>query len=1057
MVAGILSGFISGLLLLFSFKGIYSRAEYLGIPICGTLGQVPLGHMSPLTALLFSLSALSLLSITASFFSTRKVQQKIVARGAAAVVALVAYVLILAYFVGLPLLYGKDIIPPALPTSLAFAALGAALLGFSGAQDIESASGKNFKTDPSYPLLMVFLVLAIGIITCGLLYHKNHENHYRAEVERQLSSIAELKVSDLMQWRRERLGDALLLHDNENFTGLVGRFLAKPDDADARTRLYAWLAKIQMVYAYDRVCLHDAGGVERMAVPAKPEPPASAFTQSAAEVLETKKVTFRDFYRSDVDNRIYLSVMAPILDGQNNDRTLGILALRIDPERFLYPLICRWPGTSHSGETLLLRKEGDAALFLNELRFQQNTALSLRAPLTRTEMPAVKAIRGEEGIVDGRDYRGVPVIADVRPVPDSPWFMVTRMDVSEIYAPAKERLWMMIVIITALLLGAGMAASLVWREQRVRFYRERYQMAETLKESEERYRELFAQAADPIAIVDPDTMRILEANGKASELLGYSRKELVQMKIPDLDVVESAKEVSLHTAAILKQEGDTFETRKKRRDGQVIDIEVTARAIKLGGKRVIQAVWRDITERKRAELEKQTLVEFLQLVNSSTDTRDLIERVVRFLQRQSGCEAVGVRLREADDYPYFEAKGFPREFISLENNLCSRDAGGNPIRGSGGNPVLECMCGTVICGRFDPSKPFFTANGSFWTNCTTQLLASTTEADRLARTRNRCNGEGYESVALVPLHVGNQRLGLLQLNDKRKGIFTKEAVALWERLAGYLAVAITKFRMDEKLEGVNAELSSKNKEMEQIIYVTSHDLRSPLVNVQGFSRELERAIQDLEMLLRSDDIPLAVIEKTRGILKGDIPEALGYIETGINKMDQLLSGLLKLSRMGRVALTIETIDMNRLIRNVIDSFEFQIKEKRVAVEVLELPSCKGDASQINQVFSNLLDNALKYAKNNRIASVRFSGTIENRRCVYCVEDNGLGIAPEHQQIIFEIFHRLNPEETQGEGLGLAIVQKTLSRLDGKVWVESELNKGSRFFVSLPTATKGKEE
>jgi PAS domain S-box-containing protein len=109
------------------------------------------------------------------------------------------------------------------------------------------------------------------------------------------------------------------------------------------------------------------------------------------------------------------------------------------------------------------------------------------------------------------------------------------------------------------------------------------------------------------------------------------------------------------------------------------------------------------------------------------------------------------------------------------------------------------MCGNVICGRFDPSKPFFTQRGSFWTNSTTQLLASTSEADRQARTRNRCNGEGYESVALMPLRVGEERLGLLQLNDRRKGRFSPEIIALWERLADHLAVALAKFRADEKL------------------------------------------------------------------------------------------------------------------------------------------------------------------------------------------------------------------------------------------------------------------
>jgi PAS domain S-box-containing protein len=209
---------------------------------------------------------------------------------------------------------------------------------------------------------------------------------------------------------------------------------------------------------------------------------------------------------------------------------------------------------------------------------------------------------------------------------------------------------------------------------------------------------------------------------------------------------------------------------------------------------------REITERKRAEFERETTIEFLRLVNESASTRELIEVVVGFFQQKSGCEAAGVRLREGDDYPYFEARGFPQDFIKVENTLCTRDSAGEIVRDSTGNPVIECMCGNVICGRFDPSKPFFTSEGSFWTNSTTELLASTSEADRQARTRNRCHGEGYESVALIALRFGEEHLGLLQLNDRRTGLFTSEVITLWERLAGYLAVALAKFRAEEALQ-----------------------------------------------------------------------------------------------------------------------------------------------------------------------------------------------------------------------------------------------------------------
>jgi PAS domain S-box-containing protein len=239
----------------------------------------------------------------------------------------------------------------------------------------------------------------------------------------------------------------------------------------------------------------------------------------------------------------------------------------------------------------------------------------------------------------------------------------------------------------------------------------------------------------------------------------------------------------------------------------------------------------DITERTQADLEREVAVEFLRLVNESTATQDLVAASIGFFQRRSGCEAVGMRLRDGDDFPYFEARGFPPEFLQLENSLCTRDLDGQLVRDSAGDPVIECMCGNVICGRVDPAKPFFTPHGSFWTNNTTQLLASTTEADRQSRTRNRCNGQGYESVALVPLRVGSERLGLLQLNDRRPGMFSAAKMAYWERLAGYLAVALARLRAEEALQNERQLLETVVMRMPAAVSLAEGDeLRLRLVN-----------------------------------------------------------------------------------------------------------------------------------------------------------------------------------------------------------------------------------
>jgi signal transduction histidine kinase len=130
-------------------------------------------------------------------------------------------------------------------------------------------------------------------------------------------------------------------------------------------------------------------------------------------------------------------------------------------------------------------------------------------------------------------------------------------------------------------------------------------------------------------------------------------------------------------------------------------------------------------------------------------------------------------------------------------------------------------------------------------------------------------------------------------------------------------------------------------------------------------------------------------------------------------------------------------------------FEFRLKEGNVKMEVTELPFCMGDEMKLNQVFSNLFENALKYLGNSKPGIIRVSGYKEDGQSVYCIEDNGVGIAPEHIDKIFEIFHQLEPASSSGEGLGLTIVQWILQRHNGKIWIESEPGKGSRFYISLP--------
>ena len=242
------------------------------------------------------------------------------------------------------------------------------------------------------------------------------------------------------------------------------------------------------------------------------------------------------------------------------------------------------------------------------------------------------------------------------------------------------------------------------------------------------------------------------------------------------------------------------------------------------------------------------------------------------------------------------------------------------------------------------------------------------------------------------------------------------------------------------------ELKQKNKELEGIIYVASHDLRSPLVNVQGFSRKLVKNCAELDRILSKLDLDVATRTLLEPILKVNIPKSLGFITGSIEKIDGLLSALLRLSRLGRAALCFGNLDMQDILSKIVDSMTYQIETCGARIELGPLGACFADREQVIQLFSNLLDNAIKYRSPERPLLVRVFREEFAEGVRYCVEDNGIGIPHDHQDKIWEIFQRLNPGDSEGDGLGLTLVRRIIDRLGGSIWVESEPGLGSRFYV-----------
>jgi PAS domain S-box-containing protein len=445
----------------------------------------------------------------------------------------------------------------------------------------------------------------MGIAIAGRLYYAKEKAHLADEIQRQLSAIASLKVQQIVGWRAERLGDVASIADNPLVAREVRRSLDEAADPARWRDLTTWLASLREHYQYQRAVLFDDRGQPRLDLG---DPGTVEGVQERAlieEAQRTRKIVFADLERDPTSGTIHLDLLAP-LSLPAEKHLVGFVLLRTDPRRYLYPLIQSWPTPSRTAETLLVRRDGDSVVFLNDLRHRPGTALSLRFPLSEERLPAAMAAREQEGLIEGRDYRGAEVLAAVRRIPGSPWRIVAKMDQSEVYAPIQERAEQVMIFAIALIAMAGTGVAYLWRREQIRFYRREREAELQRLALLERYEDLTRHANDIILVIDR-AGRILDANERAVSSYGYFREDLLRLNVRDLRSPELVEGVDAALAQVEAAQGLVFETVHRRRDGSTFPVEVSARLIEVDGKHLYQAIIRDISERRRAQEALETV------------------------------------------------------------------------------------------------------------------------------------------------------------------------------------------------------------------------------------------------------------------------------------------------------------------------------------------------------------------------------------------------------------------------------------------------------------------
>lgn len=347
-----------------------------------------------------------------------------------------------------------------------------------------------------------------------------------------------------------------------------------------------------------------------------------------------------------------------------------------------------------------------------------------------------------------------------------------------------------------------MAIAIIWiyRQRQVRLYwrlhateQRKNQAHAALRESEELHRNILQTARDGFWLVDMQG-RLLEVNDAYCRMSGYSAPELLAMHISDLDAAETHDTTTAWILKITSQGETRFESLHRRKDGGTFTVEVSAQYQPIKDGRIV-AFFRDITARKQAETYRDMGAEIMRILNEPETTQDILQRVLATVKVRTGLDAVGLRLKEGEDFPYIAQVGFPKDFLQTENTLIEHAANGAICRDKDGKASLECACGLVISGQTDPANPLFTRGGSCWTNDSFQWLNLPPGQNPLRHPRNICIHQGYASVALVPIRDKDGITGLIQFNDRRKGCFSLAMVEEFEGLAAHVGEAIIRTRM----------------------------------------------------------------------------------------------------------------------------------------------------------------------------------------------------------------------------------------------------------------------
>ena len=826
------------------------------------------------------------------------------------------------------------------------------------------------KTKSPFPWTSVSVLLfTAAVLTASvIIYSKGQKERILRDAVTEMDAVANLKSVQVAEWKSERLNDATLIHENVTLVEHIDAMFIRDDPRREKSRLVQLLTTLIDNYDFRGAVLVNAGGSAGIAVPESEAAMGENLRSNITKAISNPSISISDFHTASVVSYLHLDLLIPMKMPYEGDTVLaGVLVLRIDPEEELFPMLSTWPTPGKTAECILFRFEGDSVEYLNGSRL---AGYDRPVTLAASEMElSLMRPQGEEK--EARlftDYTGAEVVASVRKVPGSDWYLIAKKEAPEILERFMREITMLWMIMGFVYLALASLTYLIIKATRARYIREKQQEELNRQAIMKHFDFVMKHGNDIILLIDND-MNIVEANERAVATYGYPREKLIGMNVAEIRTPNEAPRLADHVRNLNESGSSYIETVHERSDGSTFPIEISAYTVEVEGKRFFQSIGRDITDRKRTEEE----------MRESNKKLSTIINNLRGVVFRCNNDA-NWTMQYISDGIYELAGYLPNEFIN------------NKIR--------------TYSSIIDPQD-----TGRIWQ-------------------------EIHEALNTGYLYTIEYRI--ITSSGSRKWV--------WERGRGYYEgdklVALEGFisditerkRIEEELIRAKEKAEQSDRLKTAFLHNISHEIRTPMNAIVGFTTLLdtpeitdESRRQYIDIIYQSSNQLLSII-------------------TDIVDISNIETGLVKISR--------SNVNLNTLIRSLFEQYRLRSQQQNLVLNFsTHLDDSEAqvmtDETKVIQIFSNLLNNALRFTKKGRI---ELGYVVRGEMIEFFVSDTGIGIAPEHQEKVFERFFQVegpSSKKYSGTGLGLSISKAYTELLGGSMWLISTPGEGSLFCFSIP--------